>query len=95
MVPFQQRHYYTPDMDGRYSIKNVLPALVPELSYGALEIQGGEAASRTFLAMAQGHFKGDVEATRKHLLDYCELDTLAMVRILDKLYDLELEPLRE
>ena len=95
MVPFQKRHYYTPDMDGRYSIKNVLPALVPELTYSALDIQEGGTASRTFLAMIQGHFKGDIETTRKHLLDYCELDTLAMVRILEKLYELELEPMKE
>jgi len=43
MIPFQQKWYYTPKMKGSYSIKYVLPALVPELSYNDLEIkEGGE-----------------------------------------------------
>ena len=33
MAPFRDRLYYTPEMRGSYSIKDVLPALVPELSY--------------------------------------------------------------
>ena len=33
MIPFQKKWYYTPEMKGSYSIKAVLPALVPELSY--------------------------------------------------------------
>jgi hypothetical protein len=72
-------------MQGSYSIKKVLPALVPELSYQNLNIQEGGTASNTFTAMLQGNFTGDVEQTRKDLLAYCELDTLAMVRILGKL----------
>lgn len=85
MVPFRDRSYYTPDMRGSYSIKKVLPALVPELSYKELEIQEGGTASNTFAQMVQGTFEGDVEQTRKDLLAYCELDTLAMVRILEVL----------
>ncbi|RKY95435.1 MAG: DUF2779 domain-containing protein, partial [Ignavibacteriae bacterium] len=38
MIPFRQKHYYSPEMKGSYSIKSVLPALVPELSYDELEI---------------------------------------------------------
>ena len=72
-------------MQGSYSIKKVLPALVPELSYQNLAIQEGGTASNTFSAMVQGNFDGDTEQTRKDLLAYCELDTLAMVRILGKL----------
>jgi hypothetical protein len=85
MIPFQQKWYYTPEMRGSYSIKSVLPALVPELSYNNLEIKEGGAASNTFLSMVNGTFKGDVEETRRQLLEYCKLDTFAMVRILDKL----------
>jgi hypothetical protein len=29
IIPFQQKWYYTPEMKGSYSIKHVLPALVP------------------------------------------------------------------
>ena len=82
MNPFQQRWYYTPEMKGSYSIKYVLPALVPELSYKALNIQEGGTASNTFTQMLKGTFTGNVEQTRKDLLAYCELDTYAMVRIL-------------
>ena len=85
MVPFQKRWYYTPAMQGSYSIKKVLPALVPNLSYQDLNIQEGGTASNTFSQMIQGNFTGDIEQTRKDLLAYCELDTLAMVKILNVL----------
>jgi hypothetical protein len=85
MTPFQKRLYYSPEMQGSYSIKKVLPALVPELSYQNLAIQEGGTASNTFASMLQGNFEGDVAKTRKDLLDYCKLDTLAMVKILEKL----------
>ena len=85
MIPFQQKWYYTPEMRGSYSIKYVLPALVPELSYNDLEIKEGGMASNTFLSMVNGTFEGDVKQTRKQLLEYCELDTFAMVKILEKL----------
>lgn len=85
MIPFRERWYYTPEMQGSYSIKKVLPALVPELSYKDLNIQEGGTASNTFGQMVQGTFDGDIEQTRKDLLAYCELDTLAMVKILEKL----------
>jgi len=85
MIPFQQKWYYTPEMRGSYSIKSVLPALVPELSYNDLPIKEGGTASNTFLSMVNRTFEGDVEETRKQLLEYCELDTYAMVKILDVL----------
>lgn len=85
MTPFKEYWYYSPAMKGSYSIKYVLPALVPELSYKDLEIQEGGTASAVYAEMAAGYFKGDVEKTRKALLDYCRLDTLAMVKIFEKL----------
>jgi hypothetical protein len=89
MVPFRERWYYTPEMQGSYSIKKVLPALVPELSYNTLEIKGGGVASSTFSQMIQGTFEGDLEETRKHLLAYCKMDTLAMVEILKRLKNID------
>jgi len=85
MIPFQQKWYYTPEMRGSYSIKLVLPALVPELSYNDLDIKEGGTASNTFLSMVNGTFDGDDKETRRQLLEYCELDTYAMVKILEKL----------
>ena len=79
------------EMQGSYSIKQVLPALCPddpELDYHNLDEihHGGEAST----AFAQLHTKSpeEVEQTRKNLLAYCKLDTLAMVKILEKLYEL-------
>ncbi|MGC6402524.1 MAG: DUF2779 domain-containing protein [Flavobacteriaceae bacterium] len=85
MVPFQQKWYYTPEMKGSYSIKSVLPSLVPNLSYDDLEIKEGSTASTTFLSMVNGTSNGDKEEKRRQLLEYCKLDTLAMVEILKKL----------
>ena len=85
MIPFQKKWYYTPEMKGSYSIKYVLPALVPDLSYNELEIKDGGTASNTFLSMVNGKFEGNTEKTRKYLLEYCKLDTYAMVKILEKL----------
>ena len=87
MIPFQQKWYYTPEMRGSYSIKYVLPALVPELSYNDLDIKEGGTASNTFLSMVNETFEGDVHKTRRQLLEYCELDTYAMVKILEKLFE--------
>ena len=88
MIPFQQKWVYTPEMKGSYSIKYVLPALVPELSYDNLAIKEGGTASLTFFQMVNGEFNGDIAKTRKDLLEYCELDTYAMVKILEKLYEI-------
>ena len=68
-------------MKGSYSIKYVLPALVPELRYDDLEIKEGGTASTIFVQMLNGKFKGDYDKTRNALLEYCKLDTLAMVEI--------------
>ncbi|MBO73618.1 MAG: hypothetical protein CMD35_08395, partial [Flavobacteriales bacterium] len=88
MLPFSQKTVYFPEMRGSYSIKKVLPALVPELNYNTLNIQEGGTASSTY---ANLHKEGDqkkIEQTRKDLLAYCEMDTWAMVKILEKLYEL-------
>lgn len=68
-----------------YKLKDPIPALVPELSYNDLDIKEGGTASNTFLSMVNGTFEGDIEETRRQLLEYCELDTFAMVKILEKL----------
>jgi hypothetical protein len=85
MVPFAQQLFYRPQMKGSYSIKYVLPALVPELSYADLNIKEGGTASNTFAQMILGKFNGNEDQARKDLLDYCQLDTWAMVKILEVL----------
>ena len=83
--PFAKQWYYAPAMNGRHSIKQVLPALVPELSYDELAIGSGDLASMRFAQLMQGTYSGDVAQLRHDLLDYCGLDTLAMVKLLEVL----------
>jgi predicted RecB family nuclease len=81
-----RRHYYHPDFHGSYSLKAVLPALVPDMTYRDLEIQDGSNASAVFARMiAPATEKPERERIRGALLDYCERDTQAMVRILQVL----------
>jgi hypothetical protein len=86
MEPFQQKWYYTPSMNGSYSIKQVLPALVPELSYEDLDIGEGGAAMAAFESLLKLTDDTEKSKARNSLLEYCKLDTLAMTRILNVLY---------
>jgi hypothetical protein len=85
MQPFKDRAYYAPEMRGSYSIKAVLPALVPDLSYEGLEIKDGGEAMRAYYALAEERNPDRIDAIRNDLWEYCKLDSLAMVRILEKL----------
>lgn len=82
MEPFQNRWYYLPSMNGSYSIKDVLPALVPELSYDHLEIGEGGTAMAAFEGLLKITDKNQQERIRRSLEEYCRLDTLAMIKIL-------------
>lgn len=87
MTPFQQKHYVTPSMNGSYSIKYVLPALVPEMEEAYKELNGVQNGGEAMQAFAN---LSKLDATEKEkmrnaLLAYCKLDTLAMVRVLEKL----------
>jgi hypothetical protein len=75
-------HYYHPSFGGSYSIKAVLPALIPALAYDDLEIQDGTTASLQYARMTFGNPDPDERGRlRTSLLKYCERDTLAMVEI--------------
>ena len=88
-IPFKRFWYLHPGLKGRSSIKVVLPTLVPELSYEGMEIADGMAAAFSFEDMYEGTVVGDAaEIVRNNLIDYCRLDTFAMVRIVGKLRDL-------
>lgn len=85
MIPFRQKQYYAPAMNGSYSIKAVLPALVPEMSYAELEIGEGGTASRVFEGLYFEKDQNRVNEVRRQLLEYCGTDTLAMVKIFEVL----------
>jgi hypothetical protein len=85
MIPFQKRYYYAPEMQGSYSIKEVLPALVPDLGYEDLEVSDGSSAMYAFNQLLNEMDKNVINETRESLLKYCKRDTLAMVKILEVL----------
>ncbi len=89
IVPFKQKWYDDPRFEGSASIKKVLPVLVPELSYKVLDIQEGGSAQRLWMeAVLDGTRESEKEKILADLLEYCKLDTLAMVEIFNVLKDL-------
>ena len=83
MVPFRKKHLYVPEMNGSYSLKAVLPALIPDLSYKELEIQEGGTASMIYESLYEDQDLASIAKKCYDLLEYCKRDTLSMVRILD------------
>lgn len=80
------KHYYHPDFHGSQSIKSVLPALVPELSYEDIKIQDGSMASVEYMKMIDSETTQDTKTQiGQELLKYCRQDTLAMIKILNAL----------
>ena len=87
LVPFRSRHLYHPKMKGSASIKSVLPAFVPELSYDELEIGDGGAASLVYLSCIKDSIPAaEKEKAYANLKVYCGRDTLAEVQLVDILY---------
>jgi Domain of unknown function(DUF2779) len=83
---FSKQHYVHPDFRGSTSIKDVLPVLVPELSYDGLVIREGTAASEQWWAMTAGETKtSERAAIADALRSYCKLDTFAMYAIWKRL----------
>lgn len=77
-----QHHYYHPQFRGSFSIKSVLPSLVPSLGYQDLEIQDGSSASSTYHRVVFRETDWvERERLAQALLQYCQRDTLAMVEI--------------
>lgn len=93
LTPFREFYYYHPDQKGSASIKKVLPAIAGK-SYDELEITDGEIASLRYLYITHGSIEGkcasseEIKKTREDLKKYCELDTKAMLLILNKLKEI-------
>ena len=82
MKPFSQDMVRDKAFMGSSSIKKVLPALVPELTYDNLGIQEGEEAARRWKEVTLGDIsEAEREEVYFDLTEYCKLDTLAMVKI--------------
>lgn len=84
MIIFRDALYADPKFKGSYSIKKVLPVLVRELSYKELTIGEGSTAMASWDEMVHKlgiNSQVEKDKIRADLLRYCELDTLAMVKI--------------
>jgi hypothetical protein len=121
LLPVIRAHVYHPDFGGTFSLKAVLPALVPTVSadvgaglaparsvianpaagrakqsrpqspYGDLEVAEGATASlvlERLMVSGDAMTAGERQRLRGALLRYCALDTMSMVRLLDRLREL-------
>lgn len=86
MTVFSDGHYVDPGFKGSASIKKVLPVVVPELSYAGLNIRKGDQASERWEKLVAADTSAEEKAKiAADLLEYCKLDTWAMVEIYRKL----------
>lgn len=85
LLPIVKANVYHPGFQGSYSIKKVLPALVPGFDYSGLEVQDGLGAIAAFNKMISEPNPETRQALRRDLLVYCGQDTLAMVRVMGAL----------
>ena len=92
--PINKGLYIHPQFKGSWSIKNVLHVMVPNLSYKTLEIQKGDEAMLTWWDLTNkntnhnNNFSPEQQKKAQALLDYCKLDTFAMVKIWQKFNEL-------
>jgi predicted RecB family nuclease len=86
LLPVVRSHIYHPAFEGSYSLKSVLPALVPDMTYEGMEVPNGQAAGLAWESMISNRVTdSERRAKRKALLEYCGQDTLALVRLLEAL----------
>ncbi len=87
LLPIVRDHVYHPAFGGSYSLKSVLPALVPEMTYDGMEVADGQdcRAGLGIADCAADWIESERDRIRKALLDYCGQDTLGMVALLEKL----------
>jgi len=88
LLPLVRNHTYHPGFHGSFSLKDVLPALVPGMGYEGLEITDGSSASLAYWNLATGTVT-DAERSqvRQDLLDYCGRDTEGLVCLYRRLLE--------
>ena len=88
LLPVVRNNVYHPDFKGSYSLKAILHPLVPELTYEDLVIVDGRVASveiARLLFVAHKIPEEERDRIRQDLLEYCERDTWATVKLLERL----------
>ena len=93
--PVVKNCVYHPDFKGSFSLKAILTPLVPELTYNDLVIVDGRVASveiARLLFVADKIPRQERDRVRQELLDYCQRDTWAMVKLVERLQQLSERP---
>jgi len=79
-------HAYHPRFAGSYSLKAVLPALDPEMSYEGMAVANGQDAGMALESLVRGGLdQVERDNIKKALLEYCGQDTLALVKLVGRL----------
>ncbi len=90
-LPVVRDHVYHPAFGGSFSLKAVLPALVPGPGYDELDVAEGATAS---VELERLMFRGDTmpaderQRLRESLLSYCALDTSGLMGLVRRLREL-------
>jgi len=82
LLPVVRNHVYHPEFRGSFGLKSVVPALLPEMAYGTLEVSDGQAASALLeglLCRPETWSTEERASLRQNLLAYCNHDTAVMV----------------
>ena len=86
LLPVVRSHVYHPKFAGSYSIKNVLPTLVPTMTYEGMDVADGTDAGLAWESLIRGGLdQAERDRIGKALLAYCGQDTLAMLKLLERL----------
>jgi len=84
-IPFKNKDFYLPEMKGYYGMKNVLPAVSKDLDYKDLEIQSGRMAATMYQMLRSITDKDEIKKQLKFLEEYCERDTLGLLKLIEVL----------
>ena len=85
LLPVVRNNYYHPEFRGSFSIKNVLPVMVPASGYDDLSIADGQTAAVHYAQALDSADTAERRQTFEDLRAYCERDTLAMVELREAL----------
>jgi len=86
LLPMMREYVYHPGFKGSFSLKTVLPSLVPEMAYEGMEVAKGSMAGVVYDRLISGTLSPNEYARqRKALLEYCRQDTMGMVKIIESL----------
>lgn len=89
-TPFKKDWYYHPKMNGAYSMKSILPALIDNMSYSNMNVKDGVDAMILYQQLGEETNETVKNKTIQDLLSYCRMDTLALYHVYKSLKEITL-----